>query len=163
MKNKIEQQHTIDFAFALLLFCLFAMCSLVIIFIGSQVYSSTVDTLEQNYTQYTAIDYIQEKVRQNLSEGKIEIQNFDQYQVLCIHETYQQIPYTTYIYCDQGNLKELLISDEQPFEKERGETIMDVDQISFQIQNTLLTITVKYQQHIQKTELNIIGGQNHET
>lgn len=158
MKNKIEQHHTIDFAFALLLFCLFTMCSLAVIFIGSQVYSSTVETLEQNYTQYTVIDYIQEKVRQNLAEGQIEVQDFNQNQVLCIHETYQQTPYTTYIYCDQGALKELFISDDQTFDKDRGETIMEVDHVSFQLQEMILTITVENQQHIQKTELAMIGG-----
>ena len=158
MKNKIEQHHTIDFVFALLFFCLFAMCSLVVIFIGSQVYSSTVNTLEQNYTQYTVIDYIQEKVRHNLAEGQIEVQDFNQYQVLCIHETYQQTPYTTYIYCNQGALKELFISDDQTFDKERGEIIMEIDHVSFQLQEMMLTITVENQQQIQKTELAIIGG-----
>ena len=93
------------------------MGSLALISIGSRVYSSTVDTLEQNYTQHTILDYIQQKVRQNLSVHQIEIQTYDHQPVLCIHEIYQDVPYTTYIYHDKQALKELLIEDDQSFDK----------------------------------------------
>ena len=68
-----EKQFSIDFAFILLLFCLFTMSSLAVIYIGSQVYSASVDTLEKQYTSLTALDYIEEKVRQNNSVNMIEV------------------------------------------------------------------------------------------
>lgn len=154
----MKRHHSIDFVFVLLLFSLFVMGSLALISIGSRVYSSTVDTLEQNYTQYTILDYIQQKVRQNLSVNQIEIQTLDRQTVLCIHEIYQDVPYTTYIYHDQNALKELLIDDKQSFDKDRGETIMEVDAVSFDISQNILTITVENNQEKRQTSLALIGG-----
>ena len=154
----MKRHHSIDFVFVLLLFSLFVMGSLALISIGSRVYSSTVDTLEQNYTQYTILDYIQQKVRQNLSVNQIEIQTFDNQTVLCIHEIYQDVPYTTYIYHDQNALKELLIDDKQSFDKDRGETIMEVDAVSFDISQNILTITVENNQEKRQSSLALIGG-----
>ena len=154
----MKRHHSIDFVFVLLLFSLFVMGSLALISIGSRVYSSTVDTLEQNYTQYTILDYIQQKVRQNLSVNQIEIQTLDHQTVLCIHEIYQDVPYTTYIYHDQNALKELLIDDKQSFDKDRGETIMEVDAVSFDISQNILTITVENNQEKRQTSLAFIGG-----
>lgn len=154
----MKRHHSIDFVFVLLLFSLFVMGSLALISIGSRVYSSTVDTLEQNYTQYTILDYIQQKVRQNLSVNQIEIQTLDHQTVLCIHEIYQDVPYTTYIYHDQNALKELLIDDKQSFDKDRGETIMEVDAVSFDISQNILTITVENNQEKRQTSLALIGG-----
>ena len=154
----MKRHHSIDFVFVLLVFSLFVMGSLALISIGSRVYSSTVDTLEQNYTQYTILDYIQQKVRQNLSVNQIEIQTFDHQTVLCIHEIYQDVPYTTYIYHDQNALKELLIDDKQSFDKDRGETIMEVDAVSFDISQNILTITVENNQEKRQTSLALIGG-----
>lgn len=153
-----QKYHSIDFAFVLLLFCLFSMSSLALISIGSHVYSSTVNTLEQNYTQSTIIDYIQQKVRQNLSANQIEVKTFDNLDVLCIHETQQGHPYTTYIYHDQSSLKELYIGDEQSFDKERGETIMNVDNVAFQINHDMLKIIVDNNSQTIQAQIALIGG-----
>ncbi len=154
----MKRHHSIDFVFVLLLLSLFIMGSLALISIGSRVYSSTVDTLEQNYTQHTILDYIQQKVRQNLSVHQIEIQTYDHQPVLCIHEIYQDVPYTTYIYHDKQALKELLIEDDQSFDKNRGETIMEVDDVSFDISQNILTITVENNQEKYHADIALIGG-----
>ena len=117
---KTNNQHSIDFAFVLLLFCLLTMCSLAIVYIGSQVYSATVKTMEDHYSMTTANDYILEKTRQNLAKDQIEVRTIDDIDVLCLHETNDQSLYTTYIYVYQGQLRELLIPDHIAFAKENG-------------------------------------------
>lgn len=158
-----EKQFSIDFAFILLLFCLFTMSSLAVIYIGSQVYSASVDTLERQYTSLTALDYIEEKVRQNTSRDMIEVKTIDNLDVLCIHEDYDDHHYTTYIYHDDHKLKELFMEDNQSFEKQRGEAIMEIDAINFKLNDNLLQITVQTNDQIQTSYLSVIGGNVYET
>ena len=158
-----EKQFSIDFAFILLLFCLFTMSSLAVIYIGSQVYSASVDTLEKQYTSLTALDYIEEKVRQNNSVNMIEVKKIDDLDVLCIHEDHDDHHYTTYIYDDDHQLKELFIEDDQSFDKQRGETIMNIDAIAFELEDDLLKMTVSANDKIQTSYLALIGGHAYET
>jgi len=154
----MEKSHTIDLVFVLLLFCVFSMSALTVVYIGSHVYSSTVETLEYNYGHNTVGDYIKEKVRQNLSEDQIEVKTFDEKDVLCIHSLENNISYTTYIYSDQGELKELFVNDEQGFHIENGETIMEVDEVHFSINKSLLTIEICMNNQTQESYIALIGG-----
>ena len=66
MKRYKEEQHSIDFIFVLLLFCVFSLSILSVVYIGSHIYTSTTQTMEMNYNQNTVMQYIIEKVRKNL-------------------------------------------------------------------------------------------------
>lgn len=155
---KRNNQHSIDFVFVLLLFCLLSMCSLAVVYIGSQVYRSTVKTMENHYSMTTANDYILEKTRQNLAYQQIEIQTIDDIDVLCLHEIYDQNQYTTYIYVYQGQLRELLISHDITFQKENGEAIMKADKMTLNIKDQLLSITLTINHKTQTTYVALWGG-----
>lgn len=155
---KRNSQHSIDFAFVLLLFCILTMCSLAVVYIGSQVYSSTATTMENQYSISTATDYILEKTRQTLASSQIEIKKSDHDDILCLHETYDQKPYTTYIYVYQGQLKELLISDQTLFQKENGETIMNADNLQLNLDGQLLSITLTIDGKSQTSYITLPGG-----
>lgn len=153
-----EKQFSIDFAFILLLFCLFTMSSLAIISIGSKAYSSTVDTMEKQYTQLTAIDYIKEKVRQNNTAGMIEVKKYDDLPVLCIHEQNGMQTYTTYIYHQDHKLKELYVQDDQSFDSLSGQSIMELDDLSFSINDHLLTISLQADGQKETSYIALTGG-----
>ncbi len=155
---KTNNQHSIDFAFVLLLFCLLTMCSLTIVYIGSQVYSATVKTMEDHYSMTTANDYILEKTRQNLAKDQIEVRTIDDIDVLCLHETNDQSLYTTYIYVYQGQLRELLIPDHIAFAKENGEAIMAAQDLQLNIQNEMLVITLTINSKTQTSYIALWGG-----
>lgn len=142
MRTHGKKQHTIDILFVLALFCVFTLSALAVIYIGSRVYSSTVDTMDINFHNHVALDYITEKIHQNDSGNNIETQTKDNLEVLSIHETYNQQTYTTYIYSYDSQLKELFISDEEPFHKEDGENIMEIDSLSMKIDNNILSISL---------------------
>lgn len=155
---KRNNQHSIDFVFVLLLFCLLSMCSLAVVYIGSQVYTATVNTMENHYSMTTANDYILEKTRQNLAYQQIEIQTIDDIDVLCLHESYDQNQYTTYIYVYQGQLRELLIAQGTAFQKENGEAIMKADKMTLNIKDQLLSITLTINHKTQTTYVALWGG-----
>lgn len=159
---KEKQKHTIDFVFVLLVFCVFTMSSLAVVYIGSHVYAKTADTLEYNFNQMTLADYLQEKIHQNLSIDAIDTMQVEGHDILCLHDSYEGKPYTTYLYAYKGYVKELLISDEENFEIEDGENILEADDVTFTIKDSLLTINITYQKETKTYYVSLLGGKQHE-
>lgn len=163
MRGRIEEQHPIDFIFVLLLFLVFSMCTLAVVYIGSHIYTTTTHTMEMNYNNNTAMEYIIEKVKQNNIENNIEVKQIDNTDILCIHNQVNNQSYTTYIYNDQDSLKELYINDEQKFYKKNGTVLMKVNDISFSINNSLLSIHITINDQSQTSYISILGGADNET
>lgn len=159
MKRYKEEQHSIDFIFVLLLFCVFSLSILSVVYIGSHIYTSTTQTMEMNYNQNTVMEYIIEKVKQGNSYQQIEVKELEDCNVLCIFQS----DYTTYIYEDQHILKELFIHNEESFHKINGTAIMEVDEVSFRIQQSLLKINVAIHNESQTSYISLIGGASNET
>ena len=157
---KEKQKHTIDFVFVLLVFCVFTMSSLAVV--GSHVYAKTADTLEYNFNQMTLADYLQEKIHQNLSIDAIDTMQVEGHDILCLHDSYEGKPYTTYLYAYKGYVKELLISYEEDFEIEDGENILEADDVTFTIKDSLLTINITYQKETKTYYVSLLGGKQHE-
>lgn len=155
LKNYV---HTVDYLFVLVLVCLMAMCSLSIVYTGSQIYCATAQTLENNNSFNIAIDYIQEKVRQSLASDQITVTTTKGLDVLCIHETYNQKSYTTYIYVYDQQLREQLIPDDQDFHQESGEALLPVDQLNMTIDHNLLSLTFRIGDQTQTTLIALLGG-----
>lgn len=159
MKHKLEQQHTIDTLFVLILFSLLAFTSLSIVYAGSRVYSSTTDTMEINSQNNIALDYIREKVHQADSQSNVHILKIDNMDVLCMSETYDKERYTTYIYCYKNQLRELFSKQEQPFSIEAGENIMNIDTLSMNIKGNVLMVTLENNKTIQKINVSLPKGE----
>ena len=60
-----------DFLFTLLLFLLFAVSALGLILTGAGVYERTVNSMEDNFEERTALSYVAEKLRQNDGAGTV--------------------------------------------------------------------------------------------
>ena len=104
-----------------------------------------------------------EKVKQNNIENNIEVKQIDNTDILCIHNQVNNQSYTTYIYNDQDSLKELYINDEQKFYKKNGTVLMKVNDISFSINNSLLSIRITINDQSQTSYISILGGADNET
>ncbi len=142
MKTLNRKQHTVDILFVLTLFCVFALSTLAVVYIGSRVYSSTVDTMDINFNNHVTLDYISQKVHQSDIGGNIEIKDIEGLNVLCIHEVINKQSYTTYIYNDNHQVMELLINDEESFDKDNGSILMEVEALSFQVKDSLLSVSL---------------------
>lgn len=142
MKSHTKNQHSIDILFVLTLFCTLAISSLTVVYMGSAMYSKTADTMDTTFNIHLVLDYLNEKVHQGNRVNQITIKNLDGLDVLCIQEQYEQNLYTSYIYQDNKQLKELFISSDTPFDKENGEVILTLDTLSLQIENSVLQIYV---------------------
>ena len=158
MKTLNNKQHTVDILFVLALFSVFALSSLAVVYIGSQVYSDTAETMDVHFHNYVAIDYIVEKVHRNDEGNNIEVQSINDMNVLCIHQTVDNKSYTTYLYTYNQQLMELLISDEDDFDKENGTALMTVDSLNFSIQDSLLSVSLSINEKSHQSYISLKKG-----
>lgn len=126
-KNKIKQ-HTIDFIFPIALFFVFAASSLAVLILSANIYKNITENSNTLFTSRTCLSYITEKIRQNDAggDGKIYIGSFDGLTALVLDQSYGETDYHTYIYEDDGVLRELFIQDGIEASAKNGTEIMKV-------------------------------------
>ena len=131
--NSFEpKHHIVDFLFPLALFFVFAASAVMLILTASGAYRNTAAETEKNYNARTAMAYLTEKIRQGDENGAVFLDSFDGRDALAIRQAYNGASYTTYIYADEGALKELLIKDGTDATAASGKTILEVQ--SFEIE-----------------------------
>ena len=130
MNNKNEPRHMIDVLFVLTLFCVFAVCSVLLIAVGSKVYQNTINNMETHFTSTTALSYITEKIRQNDISGNLSIEKFDGNDALVLSSEYNGEEYCTYIYSFNGHLKELFTKKNINLSPQAGQDILAISDFS---------------------------------
>lgn len=131
MMRQIENKHIVDTLFVLTLFAVFAICSMLLIAFGANIYRKTVDNYEEHFNISTSASYITEKVRQSDNSGAMDIIEFGDGNALRISSTYNNIDYYTYIYMDNGYLKELYAKAESKLSPKAGKKLLPI--ISFSV------------------------------
>ena len=126
MKIKGHNNHMVDLLFTIALFFVFAVSSLSVILISSSSYRQIQEQTEINYSARTALSYIAQQIRQNDTDGQIELGTFDKQSALIFRKTYQDASYSTYIYEYGGELKELFVKDGISVSAADGKSIMEV-------------------------------------
>lgn len=126
MKKQQQQTHLVDTLFIITLFFVFCICALSVIVIGANVYQTTTENMNDNFTTKTALSYLVEKVRQNDTNGTLEAVDWNGTNALRFRQESNETAYITYIYAYDGNLKELFVKEGVSCSPEDGQTIMAV-------------------------------------
>lgn len=126
MHRRIENKHIVDTLFVLTLFAVFAICSMLLIAFGANIYQRTVQNYEEHFNINTSIAYISEKIRQSDDSGAIDIIDFGDTQSFRILSTYNDIDYYTYIYLDNGYLKELFAKADNDLGPKAGKKLLPI-------------------------------------
>lgn len=134
MKNK----HVIDMIFPIALFFVFLSSCFIILILAFHTYKETVQLEQSNYQTRTALAYISQKIHQNDQSDSISLQEIDNSPVLVLTSSFDQGEYLTYIYEDEGYLKELFISNNISFNKADGKKIMPVSDLKMKQVNPYL-------------------------
>ncbi len=124
MDFKQKNRHMVDVLFVIALFCVFAICALMLVIIGSDVYRKTVRSMDQNYNTRTSFAYITEKIRQFDSEDAVSVGSLDGTDALVLTTTANDTAYSTYIYMYDGYLKELFTKSDTAISLESGQNIL---------------------------------------
>lgn len=122
--------HTIDIVFPLLFILLFCFCALLVVLQGARIYERTAAGLQENYTVRTAVSYLQEKVRECGDSSQIAVEEIDSRQVLVIDSLVAGEVCATYIYQEEGSLKELFTKKEEFSGLSGGQELVKLDTFS---------------------------------
>ncbi len=140
--NKKQENHIIDILFVIALFCIFALSSFFLISIGANIYSKTVANMESNFNGRTAFAYITEKIRQSDATGSVSVSKLDDTPALTVTQEINGVPYITYLYQHENDLKELTIRKDTPLPANAGQSIVSVSNFSLkQLNNDLLAFS----------------------
>ena len=143
MDFKQKQRHIVDILFVLALFCIFALSALMLVLIGSNVYRKTVANMDDNYNTRTSLAYVTEKIHQFDETDAIEIGTLGDRDALILKTNTESSQYYTYIYMNDGYLKELFVSADSDLAPEAGQNILPIEDFQLnKINNKLYQFTI---------------------
>ena len=132
MRQKMkERKHSVENLFILVTFLIYALALLLFTTLGATVYRSVTAKMQQHQIQRTAESYLREKIRQNDRKDAIHIVEMEGQQALQITEKIREKAYATYIYTDDGMLKELFISAEKEPKLLDGTGLLELEDLTF--------------------------------
>lgn len=141
MKNEVRHRKITDLM-ALMVFGLFALCVLLVLLTGADVYRNLVDRGAQAYESRTASQYVATRVRQADFGGGISVEEFGGQDALVLREQINGKTYLTRVYCCEGFIRELFTADSGEFSPEDGEKILEAEAMSFTLEQDLLTARI---------------------
>ena len=124
--RKQEERHIIDILFVIGLFCIFALSTIFLISIGADIYGKTVSNTEINFNDRTSFAYVTEKIRQADRSGAITASTLEGRSALKLQKTVQDTAYITWLYEDEGYLKEILKHGADKASERAQKTLDDV-------------------------------------
>ncbi len=127
-----ENNHIIDLLFTLTLFGVFAASALLVVIFGARIYENTASSMNRNFTSRTAVSYITEKLRQRDVIGAADITDIEGIPAITLVKQYDSTTVYTYIYADEGYLKEVTVTGDVTPTAASGQKIMALDQFSVQ-------------------------------
>lgn len=128
-----RNKSVVDFLFILALFGAFAVTALFVVLFGARIYKSTVSNMNTNYEKRTAMSYLTEKIRSHDYTGGVEVSTSDDDQsVLKLYQNVKDRTFITYLFVDDGYLKEFTADDKYDFDYSSGTEILAIKDFSVQ-------------------------------
>lgn len=141
MNNQVRNSKITDLM-SLVVFGVFALCVLLVLLTGADVYRELVNRGERAYESRTAAQYVATRVRQADSGGGITVENFGGQDALVLREQISGKTYLTRVYCYDGFVRELFTAESGDFSLRDGEKILEAEQITFALKKDLLTARI---------------------
>lgn len=142
MKQPTTKTKLSDLA-ALLVLGVFALCVLLVLLTGADVYGKLVDRGQGDYTRRTATQYIATRIHQ-ADQGAVTLENFAGQEALVLWETIGGSSYLTRVYCYEGWLWELFTAEGGNFSPEDGQRLLEAETLSFSLENGLLKAEIGF-------------------
>ena len=132
-----ENPSRITQVLALLTLTAFALCVLLVLLTGADVYRKLVDRGEETYGRRTALQYLTTRVRQaeTVKTGVLE-----GCEALILEQTVDGEVYTTHIYCYDGWLRELYAVPGAVLPPKAGEAIVEGEAMTLKQEGSVLTV-----------------------
>lgn len=132
-----HKKHSIDTAFALVLFAVFAVCAMLLVLLGAGIYGRIGEKMNKMDAP-VILSYVTEKLRSCEFTPVIEAD-----QKLLLKETIEEGDYITWIYEEDGYLKEMLLPEGKSPIQNAGNKIAPIEAFGVEMaSDKLLRITV---------------------
>lgn len=142
MKHTKNGSHMVDLLFTLALFCVFAASALMVVLIGASVYKNTVQQMDDNFGGRTSITYVATKIRQNDTQNGVRMEEINGIPALVLDQEIDGLVYQTWIYHNDGELREVFTSaDNPPQTADEGQIILEIDEFTIEHQDSSFMIT----------------------
>ena len=132
MVNKERKSLIAGFISIVILLCMFAISSLILINIGLNVYKNVVLANNANFELRTSLSYVATKIRQSDTVGRTYIDEKNGIPVLVLGEEIDGNIYETLIYHYNGHLCELYREEGMDYELDYGLEIMEIKEFSIE-------------------------------
>ncbi len=141
-----KSTHSIETLFALLVFCLFSICSLFLVLIGGNVYRGIVGEMNATNETRASLSYVSNKVHA-AGTGETSLQTVNGEQALVISAQFNGEAYRTYIYEHNGYLMELFTRADNPLTPGDGDKITAVSGFQMAQTGSSLNLTATGSDH----------------
>lgn len=119
------------------LVCVFALCALLMAVLGVRAYQTLQEDVDDEYNSTVVANYLRTKLSQHNRAGAVEIRQENGVEVLIIKDDSGDRRYETRIFVHAGSLREIYISEEQPFTQTGGVAIAQVTSCRFTLTGNL--------------------------
>lgn len=120
MKLFSERRHSIDSLFMILLLGIFTLFMILLLLFCARAYQTSVDGINENRELRTAITYLTTKIHQHDTADDVFYGEVEGSPALCLRDETAGKAYITYIFLDDGELKELFTSADHEPSKQLG-------------------------------------------
>jgi hypothetical protein len=134
MKNRGKTESLL----ALLLLGLFAVCILLVLLSGTEIYRGLTERSRTGYESRTAAQYLATRLRQGDAALSVRLADFGGADALVLTQNVDGILYETRVYCSGGYLRELFIREGTPCAPEDGEAILPLKSMDMTMSGGLL-------------------------
>ena len=141
MKTSGYTKHYTDGLIVLVVFGIFAVCTVIALFAGADGYERLNERDGSVYSENTLTRYITNKVRAAESPDSVSVTRFGDGSALAITEEHDGGKFVTYIYENDGNLTELFAMEDTSMDPDSGEKIISCRALDFKMENGLLTVS----------------------
>lgn len=139
-----KKKHSVDVLFMFILFTVFAVLSVMIIYIGSGVYNRISENKEINEQKRTTLSYMANKVREAGKRENVSVTESDGVSVLTVKSEENGEVIETLIYQYDGRLMEMRVREGDKFDLQFGDTLLKTEGVEFSMDSEkgLLNIRV---------------------
>ena len=130
MNKEHKTAHSVGSLAALLLFAVFAVCVLSVLLTGAGIYRRLTERDQMAFDSRTAVRYVTTRVRQADRAEGLSLRQFEGLDALVLPEQIDGDCYETWIYCYDGQLRELLIRSGTPAQPEDGGEVLALEELS---------------------------------
>lgn len=133
-----KESHITAFL-TLVVFTVFAVCLLLVLLSGTEVYKNLHRQGTAQYAQRVTAQYLTTRVRQSQA---VRVEDFCGYQSLTMEEEIEGDVYLTRVYCYDGAIRELYSEETAPVAPEDGASIAQGATLTFSLDAGLLTVMI---------------------